>query len=165
MSDAIQCPCGSGKDLPSCCGIYHGGTPAPTAIALMRSRYSAFSLGLGQYLYDTLAVDQRKDFDLEEFNASHGETKWMGLEIRQIEDGGLDDETGSVEFVARYKVQKDIIAHHELAEFKRQDGLWVFADCEMNPKQPQRSSAKVGRNDPCVCGSGRKYKKCCGAVA
>ena len=27
-----------------------------------------------------------------------------------------------------------------------------------------RQGPKVGRNDPCPCGSGKKYKKCCGAV-
>ncbi|MBZ4686555.1 MAG: Protein translocase subunit secA [Clostridiales bacterium] len=30
-------------------------------------------------------------------------------------------------------------------------------------KQPVRREKKVGRNDPCPCGSGKKYKKCCGA--
>ena len=29
-------------------------------------------------------------------------------------------------------------------------------------KQPAKSQKKVGRNDPCPCGSGRKYKECCG---
>ena len=28
---------------------------------------------------------------------------------------------------------------------------------------PRVNAAKVGRNDPCPCGSGKKYKKCCGA--
>lgn len=160
-----NCPCGSGKDLSSCCGPYHDGTPAPSALALMRSRYSAFVLGLGQYLYDTLALDQRSDFDVEEFNASYGDTKWMGLEIRRTADGEESDETGTVEFVARYKSQKDTVAHHELAKFKREDGRWVFADCVMNPKEAQRIVVKVGRNDPCPCGSGKKYKKCCGVAA
>ncbi len=30
-------------------------------------------------------------------------------------------------------------------------------------KSPRRVAAKIGRNDPCPCGSGKKYKKCCGA--
>ncbi|MBN1571678.1 MAG: preprotein translocase subunit SecA [Deltaproteobacteria bacterium] len=33
------------------------------------------------------------------------------------------------------------------------------------PKTVVRESAKIGRNDPCPCGSGKKYKKCCGKVA
>ena len=131
----------------------------------MRSRYSAFVLGLGQYLYDTLAPNQREDFDIEEFNASHGNSKWLGLEIRKTSGGLEEDETGTVEFVARYKIDKDIIAHHELAMFKRDGKDWLFSDCVMNPKEEQRTVIKVGRNDPCPCGSGKKYKKCCGAVA
>jgi SWIM/SEC-C metal-binding protein len=31
----------------------------------------------------------------------------------------------------------------------------------LNPSEPIRSE-KIGRNDPCPCGSGKKYKKCCG---
>ena len=31
-------------------------------------------------------------------------------------------------------------------------------------QQPLRSEDKIGRNDPCPCGSGKKYKKCCGVV-
>ena len=157
-----KCPCGSAKDLASCCGAYHDGAAAPTAVALMRSRYSAFVLGLGQYLHDTLAEDQRSDFDVQEFNESNGDTKWIGLDIRKTSEGGENDETGSVEFVARYKMQADTVAHHELAQFKREDGRWVFADCVMNPKEEQRVVTKVGRNEPCPCGSGKKYKKCCG---
>ena len=31
------------------------------------------------------------------------------------------------------------------------------------PATVRRTAEKVGRNDPCPCGSGKKYKKCCGA--
>ncbi|MFM0874673.1 YchJ family metal-binding protein, partial [Klebsiella pneumoniae] len=48
-----SCPCGSGDPLDDCCGRYHQGHPAPTAEALMRSRYSAYGLGLVDYLRDT----------------------------------------------------------------------------------------------------------------
>ncbi len=160
MSD---CPCGSSQPLEKCCGKYHGGEAAPTAEALMRSRYTAFVLGLGDYLYETLADNQRDDFDVAEFNASAAETKWQGLEIRNASAGGETDETGTVEFVATYKSQGQQIQHHELAMFTRENGRWVFADCVMNPKEPQRIVQKVGRNAPCPCGSGKKYKKCCGA--
>ena len=53
--------------------------------------------------------------------------------------------------------------HHEIAEFRREDGKWVFFDGELVPQAPYvRKEAKIGRNDPCPCGSGKKYKKCCG---
>lgn len=160
MSD---CPCGSGKSLDACCGPYHAGTPVPTALALMRSRYAAFTLGNGEYVRDTLSEDQKADFDLDDFNASKGQTKWMGLEIRKTEAGGEKDENGTVEFVARYRTPDGPVVHHERAMFSREDGKWVFSDCVMNPKEAQRRVEKVGRNDPCPCGSGKKYKKCCGA--
>jgi len=129
----------------------------------MRSRYSAFVLGKGQYLKGSLSEGQKADFDVEEFEASAGQTKWLGLEIRKTEDGGENDDTGTVEFIARYKSQGGPVVHHERAIFTREDGHWVFSDCVMNPKEAQRRVEKVGRNDPCPCGSGRKYKKCCGA--
>ena len=52
---------------------------------------------------------------------------------------------------------------HELASFRREEGRWVYVDGDMNPKGPPRQVAKVGRNEPCPCGSGKKYKKCCAA--
>lgn len=158
-----DCPCGSDKSLETCCGPYHDGTPAPTALALMRSRYTAFVLGKGQYLKDTLSEGQKAEFDVAEFEASADQTKWLGLEIRKTEAGGEEDDTGVVEFIARYKSGGDPVLHHERAIFTRVDGCWVFSDCVMNPKEPQRRVEKVGRNDPCPCGSGKKYKKCCGA--
>jgi SEC-C motif domain protein len=163
-----NCPCGTGKALEDCCGPYIEGAGiegagAPTAVALMRSRYSAYVLGKGVYLSQTLAASQQADFDIEEFNETAGETKWLGLEIRQTTDGGEDDETGTVEFVATYRSQREKVGHHELAKFTRENGRWVFSDCVMNPKAPPRISQKVGRNEPCPCGSGKKFKKCCGA--
>ncbi len=158
-----DCPCGSDKPLDACCGPYHDGAPAPTAVALMRSRYSAFVLRKGQYLSDSLSEGQKADFDVAEFEASADETKWLGLEIRKMEAGGETDDTGTVEFVARYKSKGGPVVHHERAIFTREDGRWVFSDCVMNPKEAQRRVEKVGRNDPCPCGSGKKFKKCCGA--
>jgi len=157
------CPCGTAKSLEECCGPYLNGEAAPTALALMRSRYSAFVLGRGAYLAETLSVAQRQDFDVDEFNASAGETTWHGLEVRKTVDGSEDDQTGTVEFVAHYRFQGNRTQHHELAKFTREEGRWVFADCIMNPKEPPRVSSKVGRNDLCPCGSGKKFKKCCAA--
>ncbi len=158
-----NCPCGTNKALEECCGVYIDGGAAPSAEALMRSRYTAYVLGKGDYLAHTLTESQRADFDIEEFNDNASETKWLGLEIRNTTDGGEKDKVGTVEFVATYRSQKEKVGHHELARFTREDGRWVFSDCIMNPKEPPRVSQKVGRNEPCPCGSGKKFKKCCGA--
>jgi SEC-C motif-containing protein len=158
-----NCPCGSDKVLDACCGIYINGETAPTAEKLMRSRYTAYVLGEGEYLSKTLSANQRADFDIDEFNANAEDTKWLGLDIRKVADGGEKDQVGTVEFVATYRNGKEKVGHHELARFTREDGRWVFSDCIMNPKEPPRVSQKVGRNEPCPCGSGKKFKKCCGA--
>ena len=158
-----ECPCGSGKPLTACCGPYLDGAPAPTAEATMRSRYSAHVLGNADYLVATMSADQRTDYDRESAEQSFADSKWLVLDIRKTELGGEGDETGKVEFVARYRTGQQQTAHHELSFFTREDGRWVFAGCEMNPKSPTVRVQKVGRNDPCTCGSGKKYKKCCGA--
>lgn len=158
-----ECPCGSALAVDACCGRYIDGTPAPTALSLMKSRYSAFVLVKGDYLKSTLSERQKSDFDAEEFERQASGTKWMGLEIRKCIDGGKNDETGTVEFVAKYREQGQQVVHHELAQFTREDGKWVFEDCTINPKPEQRIVEKVGRNNPCPCGSGKKFKKCCGA--
>ncbi len=158
-----QCPCGSGLKLDDCCGAIIAGAPAPTAEALMRSRYTAFARGQIDYLADTLAPESRGDFDPIEAGNTASEAVWQGLEVRAVAEGGPDDETGSVEFVARFRWHGEPRVHHELASFRREQGRWVCVGGDMNPKGPPRQVVKVGRNDPCPCGSGKKYKKCCGA--
>jgi SEC-C motif-containing protein len=157
------CPCGSGQELDDCCGAIIAGAPAPTAEALMRARYSAYALGQIDYLADTLAPEARGDFDPIEASSTASDAVWQGLEVRAVTDGGRDDQTGSVEFVARFRLRGEPRIHHELARFRREQGRWVCVDGDMNPKGPPRQVDKVGRNDPCPCGSGKKYKKCCGA--
>ena len=129
----------------------------------MRSRYSAYVLGNMAYLSDTLAPEARADFDPAEAASTASESLWQGLDLRAVTDGGSDDATGTVEFVARFRLHGEQHLHHELASFRREQGRWVFVDGELNPKGPPRRVVKVGRNDPCPCGSGKKYKKCCGA--
>ncbi|HEB79240.1 MAG TPA: hypothetical protein ENI79_02030 [Rhodospirillales bacterium] len=157
------CPCGSGQDLDGCCGPIINGAPAPTAEALMRSRYTAFALGDIGYLADTLSPDIRGGFDQVEAESTANDAKWRGLEVRAVTDGGEDDEAGSVEFMARFKLRGKQRVHHELAEFRREKGRWMCVGGQMDPKGPPRQVVKVGRNEPCPCGSGKKHKKCCGA--
>jgi SEC-C motif-containing protein len=140
-----------------------GGTPALTAEALMRSRYSAFVLGETGYLAETLSPELRSDFDVDEAEATPKDTKWLGLEVRAVTGGGPDDDHGTVEFVARFRIGNQQRIHHELADFTRENGRWICAGGTMDPKAPPVRVVKAGRNDPCPCGSGKKYKKCCGA--
>ncbi|MCF8481966.1 MAG: SEC-C domain-containing protein [Rhodospirillum sp.] len=165
-SNANSCPCGTGKDYAACCGPYHDGQSLPpTAEATMRSRYTAFSMGKADYIKATLAPGFDEDFNDEDFAESAKQTQWQALEIRDLIQGGPDDTEGWVEFVARFRLHGRPMVHHEKSRFVRggETNRWLCADSEMNPKAPQRVVAKVGRNDPCPCGSGKKYKKCCGA--
>jgi SEC-C motif-containing protein len=159
-----DCPCGSGKPLENCCGPYiDGSTTAPTAEATMRSRYTAHVMGKFDYLAETLSQEQLADYDKAEAEQSFGDSTWLGLEIRNTEAGGETDEAGTVEFVARYRTGNQRAAHHELSFFTRADGRGVFSGCEMNPTGPTVTVEKVGRNELCPCGSGKKFKKCHGA--
>jgi SEC-C motif-containing protein len=157
------CPCGSGRAFETCCGPLLAGAPAPTAEALMRSRYTAFTRREFDYLENTHASEVKDDFNRTAAESLANEVTWRRLEVRACEAGGPSDETGTVEFVAHFSRHGQEQMHHELGTFRREDGHWVYVDGRMNPKAPPRQVNKVGRNDPCPCGSGKKYKKCCGA--
>jgi len=159
MSD---CPCGSGRGFDQCCGPLLAGEAAATPEALMRSRYTAFTRADVPYLETTLAEEAKEDFDRDEVAKWAKEANWQGLDVRSSELA-VDGIHGSVEFVARYRQAGKVFAHHELASFRKAEGRWLYVDGVINPKPVQRVVDKIGRNDPCPCGSGRKYKKCCGA--
>lgn len=158
------CPCGSRQEYSACCEPYHRGEAAPTAEKLMRSRYSAFEKGEMAYLEETLTPESRQDYDAAETETWAKSAIWKKLEIGKTEAGQEGDDTGVVEFKAYFKINGQQQVHHEISRFTKQDGRWYYVDGEMNPKQEQRIVAvKAGRNDPCPCGSGKKFKKCCGA--
>ena len=163
MSDTQTCHCKSGKPFAECCEPYIKGiAKAPTAEALMRSRYSAYVLADVPYLSRTLHPKERSDFDEAGAAKWARESDWQGLEIVRIEQGGADDNRGEVEFKVSYKRHGSSCIHHELAEFRKTDGTWFFYDGKMTSDGPiKREEPKIGRNEPCPCGSGKKFKKCC----
>jgi len=159
------CHCGSGLEFDACCGPIIAGAPAPTAEALMRSRYTAYVVRAYDHLGKTLSEAQRQDFDPADAKRWAENSEWLGLTIHQTEKGGPDDKEGLVQFTARFKAEGKDNDHTEAAVFTRDEkNLWVYAG-HLQPKgQPVRREApKTGRNDPCPCGSGKKFKKCCGA--
>lgn len=160
----MSCPCGSSKSSASCCDVYLSqGKTAPTAEALMRSRYTAFVKGDIDYLMETHDPSTRGDVSRDGIEAWSKESEWRGLEIRSVEEGGEGDITGRVEFVAKYRHGGESVDHHEVAKFRKVGGRWLFLDGKLVGGQPtKREADKVGRNDPCSCGSGKKFKKCCG---
>ncbi|MCF7203037.1 YchJ family protein [Pseudomonas oligotrophica] len=152
-SRPLMCPCGSGDELAQCCGRYHAGAAAPSAELLMRSRYSAYVLGLIDYLKETTLPAQQLALDLEGMRQWSASSVWLGLEIEQSSVLGGKPEHAQVSFTARWHDEGGEHAHHERSAFVQREGRWYFID----PTVP----LKVGRNDPCPCGSGEKFKKCC----
>jgi len=168
MTDTPRdCPCGSAHAFEACCGKYISGAEhAPTPEALMRSRYAAFVVGGIDYIENTLAPHTRHDFDRAHVEQWSQDSEWLGLEIKSTDGGGPGDAEGWVEFVARFRLDGKDYAHHETSRFQKdaEDGRWYYVD-GVNGPRTVRKGPKVGRNDPCPCGSGKKYKKCCGAAA
>lgn len=120
---ADACPCGSGLALSACCGRYlDGGAVAPTAEALMRSRYAAYVLELRPYLVQTWHPSTRPD----DFDPIPVPTVWLGLSVKRHEQP--DDDRAIVEFVARYKVHGRATRLHEISRFVREDGRWFYLD-------------------------------------
>jgi SEC-C motif-containing protein len=128
----------------------------------MRSRFAAFVQGDLDYIERTHAKEVRDDFNRSAAESTAKSVEWVSLEIRDTFSGGEDDDTGTVEFAARFKKDGALQIHHERSNFRREEGRWVYVDGKMNPKGKPRRVEKVGRNEPCPCGSGKKYKKCCG---
>jgi SEC-C motif-containing protein len=80
-----------------------------------------------------------------------------------FEKGGVEDDQGKVEFIAKFRRQNEDLRHHELATFVKIGGVWYFDDGRTPPpKTVRREDPRIGRNDPCHCGSGKKFKKCHG---
>lgn len=159
------CPCGSGRDFAECCGPLIAGEPAETAEALMRSRYTAFTLVDLDYIEKTCSENALDTLNRVDMEHSLPGTKWLGLQIVEATDGGAADETGTVKFSFRYQNGGRDFSQLEIASFVREGGLWKYDASEVNPKPQTVRVEHIGRNDPCPCGSGKKYKKCCGAAA
>ncbi|MFN8369511.1 MAG: YchJ family protein [Bacteriovoracaceae bacterium] len=177
----MKCACGSDLEFSNCCEPFIKGTSNPdTAEKLMRSRYTAYTLGDANYVKTTMVKEAQDSFDLAGFQEWVTKSVWKGLKILSTEKGGSSDIKGKVEFTATYEVNGEMIDHHEVSDFKKdKSGKWFFVDGDAHTHRHgeahghhhhhhkvetiTRSAPKVGRNDPCTCGSGKKYKKCCGA--
>ena len=158
-----QCPCGSGSGLDRCCGPFISGEAlAPTAEALMRSRFTAFSQENWGHIKRTYASEARDRFDEPLAGAPASSVEWVGLDIHGRSKGAENDDTGIVEFAARFRKDGVLGTHREKSNFRRENGQWVYVDGEVSLEPAPTGPGKTGRNDPCPCGSGMKFKKCCG---
>lgn len=158
------CPCQSLKKYADCCAVYIEGTSQPpTAEALMRSRYTAHAKGFFDYLESTVHPDIRSAEEREQMESWSSKVEWLNLSILDTRDGGVDDKRGEVSFEAQYTIEGMPQRLREDAFFRKEDDQWFYVDGHVHTDKPMlREHPKIGRNDPCSCGSGKKYKKCCG---
>ena len=168
-----DCPCGSNFPYTDCCGpLIRGVGFADTAEDLMRSRYTAFAENNWEYLVLTSHPEEKKEMAKLESALLDQEALWKKLEILGTTKGSSQDIEGQVDFIAHY--EKDGVSQtlRESSRFYKINGRWVYSrkDSILSPvpittkKKPKtfvRGEAKIGRNDACPCGSGKKYKKCC----
>ncbi|MDM8539372.1 YchJ family metal-binding protein, partial [Desulfobacterales bacterium HSG17] len=114
------------------------------------------------YIVQSTHPTKRKEVDHPGVKSWAEKSEWLGLEVLHVQDGLEDDLTGQVEFVANYREKGERTRYHEIAEFKKENDQWFFVDGKApKPETVVRQSPKVGRNDQCPCGSGKKFKKCC----
>ncbi len=130
----------------------------------MRSRYSAFATHAIDYLLASHHPETRGEVEPEQVRHFSEGMTWRGLEILESVDGQAGDDQGWVEFIAQYREHGEARVHHERSLFRRHQGRWFFHSAEHPKRMPnRRAQPKVGRNELCPCGSGKKHKKCCGA--
>lgn len=148
------CLCGSSKTEEACCGRFIDAQELPqTPEELMRSRYTAYVRLNLDYLAATMKPPAAAHFNTQATLHWASQVTWLGLEVLNTQAEGNQ---GWVEFKAHYQEQGQKHCMHERSKFRREEKRWYYVD-------GQRPSTRVPRNEPCPCGSQKKYKKCCGA--
>ena len=148
----LACPCGQG-DYQYCCQPLHvGQAHAETASQLMRSRYSAFALQQIDYIVQTTVLGQQASLDVGAIADWSKSNQWLKLEVLNSNEK-LDKNHAQVEFKAHYHDGKQTQIHHEISHFVQHQARWYFLD----PSTGQQPTMK----QPCICGSGKKFKQCC----
>jgi len=147
-----QCPCNSGQPYSACCAPIHANPKAATqAEQLMRARYSAHVLNKVAFIVETWHPSKRDQLSTEQIEQWCSSSDWLRLEINATQPG---NPISYVTFTAVYKDKQGLHCHRECSRFSFEQAQWWYLDGEV-------SSTKPSRNDPCPCGSGKKYKKCC----
>ena len=144
----MSCICGSQGTFDECCGsIINNERKANSEEELMRSRYSAYVRGDGRYLVLSTKKENQYEDDALLIEGFSSRVDWLKLDVLHVEQN-------IVEFKAYYKEGENIKVLHEKSNFIQEDGVWLYVDGELY-------NSKVERNEPCPCGSGKKFKKCC----
>lgn len=163
-----SCPCLSGKTYQECCAPLHlGHAVANSAQQLMQSRYCAFVKNDDEYIFITHSPKTRNNISIADIKKWNAQCQWLGLEIRSTSTCNT-----FVEFVAWYKHNNKLNFHHEISQFEQQvidtelshrldtiteKKAWYYLEAQY----PKNLVKMPQRNDICICGSNKKYKKCC----
>jgi SEC-C motif domain protein len=157
------CPCGSGASFAECCQpIIDGKRESQTAEELLRARYVAFVTGAIDFIVATTHSRTRPEIDIPSIREWSHTSIWRGLQILETKD--VDDNKAYLSFEARFTQGGKDRIHREKSLFERENGHWRFkTGDELKNPTVRYEAPRTGRNEPCPCGSGKKYKKCCGA--
>ena len=157
--DTTNCLCGSGVPYSQCCELLHSGqSTALTAEALMRSRFTAYAMHNDAYLLSTWDLASRPT--AVDFSKDTGE--WTRLEIVMLKKGMAKDHKGIVEFKAHFTVDGEQRVMNEISRFVKKQGQWFYQDGKVKSIALDHGSFNQGLNASCACGSGKKFKRCCG---
>ncbi len=127
--------------------------------ALLEARYKAFTKSDVDFILNSCHPDVRKKHKREDIEAWSRNARWQGLDVEDVQEEG---DSGFVTFTCRYEQDGQDVVHKEIAEFRKHEEKWYYYNSSFPSSTMRREEAKIGRNDPCPCGSGKKYKKCCG---
>jgi SEC-C motif-containing protein len=159
LDTPTSCLCGSGIGFDQCCGPFHSGDKFPvTAEALMRSRFTAYALDNTDYILATWDATSRP----KKQQLSDESLGWQKLEIIDTKKGGMDDNKGIVEFKAFYMNNGEDYMLHEVSRFIKKNDHWLYVDGVVKKVGKIIQQLNQGKNAPCPCGSGKKFKRCCG---
>jgi SEC-C motif-containing protein len=159
MSLDSLCRCGSALAYEACCGLYHRREKNPaTAESLMRSRFTAYAMQKGDYLQATWDANKCP----ENIDFSKETAQWQKLEIVSTQKGGVQDDKGIVEFKAYFLQEGEECVMNEISRFKKVAGCWFYVDGVVKSIGKLNQTNNQGKNALCACGSGKKFKRCCG---
>ena len=160
MNDTkTNCLCGSEIEYSLCCEPFHKKTSIPlTAEALMRSRFTAYAAKNESYLLETWGASKRP----ESIDFSKEEAVWTNLDIVKTKKGSKKDSKGIVEFKAYYTLENEPYVMNEISRFIKNADRWLYLDGIVKSVAKVNQQSNQGKNAPCACGSGKKFKRCCG---
>ncbi|KGJ87405.1 YchJ family protein [Colwellia psychrerythraea] len=158
----MLCPCGSTLSFNACCQVFITQKQPPcTAEQLMRSRFSAYAIKDGQYIFNTYGAAQQLNQSVGEIQSWADECLWLALVIHE-------SEKNTVEFSAYYIVDNTLCELREKSNFNLEQGLWRYIDGDITE---HNEIAKIKRNETCPCNNyatawsakkDKKFKHCCG---